>query len=280
MTNIISDIKEELLPVYDSREASAIARAIAEECFGITLAQAYAGLHRPLNQSEKELLKQVLYRLKRHEPLQYVLSRACFMGHLFRVAPGVLIPRPETEDLVEQVIREYDKADAPCLLDMGTGSGCIVVSLKLALPRAQAFGMDISCEALRQARANAEQLGAKVKFFQADMLKPATLPPLCVDAFVSNPPYVRMSEAKDMDLRVKEYEPREALFVPDDEPLVYYEALARCGKQLLKPGGRIFVEINSAFGAETAALFKSYGYSDVVVCRDRFGKERIVTCRK
>ena len=132
MTNIISDIKEELLPVYDSREASAIARAIAEECFGITLAQAYAGLHRPLNQSEKELLKQVLYRLKRHEPLQYVLSRACFMGHLFCVAPGVLIPRPETEDLVEQVIREYDKADTPCLLDMGTGSGCIVVSLKLA----------------------------------------------------------------------------------------------------------------------------------------------------
>ena len=280
MTNIINDIKDELLPVYDPREASAIARVIAEECFGITLTQAYAGLYRPLNQSDKELLRQVLYRLKQHEPVQYVLSRACFMGHVFQVTPGVLIPRPETEDLVEQVIREYENAEVPCLLDMGTGSGCIAVSLKLALPRARVWGADISSVALRQARANAKMLGAEVEYVQADMLNPATLSHLSVDALVSNPPYIRMSEAKDMELRVKEYEPREALFVPDDEPLVYYEALARCGKQLLKHNGRIFVEINSAFGAETAALFKSYGYSDVVVCLDRFGKERFVTCRK
>lgn len=280
MTNIISDIKEELLSVYDSREAMAIARVIAEECFGITLAQAYAGLHRPLNQSDKELLHRVLYRLKQHEPVQYVLSRACFMEYVFQVSPGVLIPRPETEDLVEQVIREHENTQAPCLLDMGTGSGCIAVSLKLALPLARVWGIDISSVALRQARANAKMLGAEVKYVQADMLNPATLPHLSADALVSNPPYVRMSEAKDMDLRVKEYEPREALFVPDDAPLLYYEALARCGKQLLKHNGRIFVEINSALGAETAALFKSYGYSDVVVYRDRFGKERIVTCRK
>ena len=280
MTNIINDIKEELLSVYDSREASAIARVIAEECFGISFTQAYAGLYRPLNQSEKELLQQVLSRLKQHEPVQYILSRTRFMGHIFNVAPGVLIPRPETEDLVEQVIREYDKADAPCLLDMGTGSGCIAVSLKLALPRAHVFGADISSDALRQARANAEKLNAKVEYFRADMLNPATMPHLRADALVSNPPYVRMSEANDMELRVKDYEPHEALFVPDDAPLVFYEALARCGRQVLKPEGRIFVEINSAFGAETAALFKSYGYTDVVVGRDRFGRERIVTCRK
>ncbi len=280
MDNVIHYIKGEISSVYEPCEAAAIARIIAEECFGITLVQAYAGLSKDLSTSEKEQLRQILSRLKRHEPLQYILGSMRFMGHTFHVAPGVLIPRPETEELVRRVLHTYNDVEAPCLMDVGTGSGCIAISLKLALPKAHVIGVDISDEALVQARSNAKKLCADVGFFMADVLKPYSLSQTKVDALVSNPPYIRHSEMQGMDAQVKDYEPHEALFVPDESPLIFYDALAEWGKGLLNDGGRIFVEINSALGTETAALFKSHGYSDVVVETDQFGKERMVSCRK
>ena len=277
MENLIHYIKGELLSVYDGAEAAAVAREVAETCFGVSLIQAYSGTARQLSPDEKLRLRDILVRLRNQEPLQYVLGEARFMGHVFRVAPGVLIPRPETEELVSCVLRE-DSGRAPVVVDAGTGSGCIAVSVKLALPEAQVVGVDVSEEALRQARANADRLGADVRFFCADLLRPDSLPRLRADVLVSNPPYVRLSERDGMERRVKDFEPSEALFVPDGDALKFYAALAEWGRVALNPGGRILVEINSALGKETVSLFRSRGYRDTTLLKDRFGKDRIVIC--
>ena len=193
MENILQTIKKSLADIYESEEAAAIAREISETCFHITPVQAYAGMGHPLSQQERERLDQILLRLHRYEPLQYIIGSAYFMGHRFRVAPGVLIPRPETEDLVEQAIQCFKNYEAPTLIDAGTGSGCIAIALKLALPHARLTAIDCSETALQQAESNARELGAEVEFVKADLLRPETLPRLQADAIISNPPYVRES---------------------------------------------------------------------------------------
>lgn len=278
--NIIAYIRQSLSGVYPEREASAVARCVAEERYGITMVAAYSGMARKLTDEEQAELDSVIARLKKGEPVQYVLGCASFMGREFHVERGVLIPRPETEMLVERVLTDVGNADCQLrMVDAGTGSGAIAISLKCALPRAEVSAFDVSATALRVAADNAKRLEADVNFFTADMLSP-DLPLETYDVIVSNPPYVRQSEREEMTVQVKDYEPELALFVPDEDPLVFYRALAKWGKSVLKSGGALYVEINSALGKETSEMFRAEGYEEVRLYKDQFEKDRIVVCRR
>ncbi len=277
--NIIVSVSRSLLGVYPEREAAAVARMVAEECFGISLTAAYSGTARRLDAAEKELLENIVQRLRKGEPVQYVLERADFMGYSFHVEPGVLIPRPETEKLVSCVLEDIKDGSNLEIIDAGTGSGVIAVSLKRALPEAHVFAFDISRKALRVARRNASEQSLDVIFFETDMLS-ATLPEGPFDAIVSNPPYVRKCEQSTMTMQVKAYEPGVALFVTDDYPLVFYQALGGWARKSLKPGGALYVEINAALSSDTSELFKGAGFDEVTVHKDQFDKDRVIVCRK
>lgn len=279
-SNIIVYIREQLKTNYEVREATAIAREVAQHYFGISMVQAYAGTARTLDDKEKNLLKQILQRLRHNEPVQYVTGQAQFLGRSFQVAPGVLIPRPETEELVNLVIQNHASVPAPTIVDAGTGSGCIAISLQLAFPKASVWGIDISAEAIRQAQHNAAKFLAPVHWLKADILEPKTLPTFPIDILISNPPYVRESERQEMDAHVKDFEPEEALFVPDDDPLKFYRSLAFWAMRSLKDHGTIYAEINASLAHDTSNLFNKEGFHSVELLRDQFGKERMIICKK
>ena len=217
-------------------------------------------------------------RLLAHEPVQYVLGAAHFAGMTLEVTPATLIPRPETEELVQLIEREQAGRSGRRVLDVGTGSGCLALALARALPKAEVLAVDISAEALAVARRNAAAWAPAVAFQQVDILQefPAGLAPCSLDVLVSNPPYVRESERADMRENVLAWEPATALFVPDNDPLIFYRRLAEIGAQLLAADGVVYLEINEALGPETAALFIAQGFADVRVVADRFGKPRMV----
>ena len=278
--NVIFRIREAIRAAYDDgSEALAVAREVAA-AFGISYVQAFAGTARPLTDEEETRLSLMVARLREGWPVQYVTGRAWFMDHEYSVCPGVLIPRPETEDVACAAAEALKGTVAPRVVDVGTGSGCIAISLKLALDDAQVTGVDISPEALAVARHNAKRLGADVPVVWGDVTKPETMPAGPFDLVVSNPPYVRRSERGAMAVRVKDHEPEVALFVPDGDALVFYRALAAYGQRVLPPGGRLVVEINSVLGRETAAVFKASGYREVTVLKDRYDKDRVIRCLK
>ncbi len=279
--NLIFRIREAIRDTYgDAGEALAVAREVAEVSFGISYVQAFAGTARPLSGEEETRLSLMVERLCQGWPVQYVTGRAEFMGRWFAVSPAVLVPRPETENVVRAAVESVAGVTAPRIVDVGTGSGCIAVSVKLALPEAQVTGVDISGEALAVARNNAVSLGADVTMAWGDVSCPDTLPTGPLDLVVSNPPYVRQSESTAMTVQVREYEPPLALFVPNDDALKFYRALADYGRKTLVQGGALVMEINSALGAETAALFECRGYGEVEMLKDMYGKDRIVRCRR
>ena len=214
-----------------------------------------------------------LEQLLRHRPLQYVIGEAEFCGLVFRVDENVLIPRPETEELVQWIAKEWqDKS--PCILDVGTGSGAIAVSLAKRLPAAGVTALDVSPEALAVASGNARLHGVDAVFLQMDIL--SEMPPGRYDVIVSNPPYVRDSERALMRRNVLDYEPGTALFVPDADPLLFYRRIAELGMDLLTDGGVLYVEVNEAFGHETAELLMQLGYTGIEIRPDVFGKDRMV----
>ena len=217
-------------------------------------------------------------RLLAHEPVQYVLGAAHFAGMTLEVTPATLIPRPETEELVQLIEREQAGRSGRRVLDVGTGSGCLALALARALPKAEVLAVDISAEALAVARRNAAAWAPAVAFQQVDILQefPTGLAPGSLDVLVSNPPYVRESERADMRENVLAWEPATALFVPDNDPLIFYRRLAEIGAQLLAADGVVYLEINEALGPETAALFIAQGFADVRVVADMFGKPRMV----
>ena len=217
-------------------------------------------------------------RLLAHEPVQYVLGRAHFAGMELEVTPATLIPRPETEELVRLIEREQAGRPGRRVLDVGTGSGCLALALARALPGAEVLAVDISAEALAVARRNAQAWAPAVAFQQVDILQalPAGLVPGTLDVLVSNPPYVRESERTEMRQNVLAWEPATALFVPDNDPLLFYRRLAEIGPQLLAGDGVAYLEINEVLGAETAALFAAQGFAEVQVVGDMFGKPRMV----
>ncbi len=229
---------------------------------------------------ESQRLHEIAARLNANEPLQYILNEAYFFGRKFYVDPAVLIPRPETEELVNAVIeRCRGSKRKPRILDIGTGSGCIPVTLALEIPGASVFALDKSKAALKVASRNAKTLGAKVNFFEHDILTTElSLGPF--DVIVSNPPYIPLEEMSRMQPNVTDFEPHIALFVENNDPMVFYAAIAKTGLEFLTPEGFIAVEINERFGQETAATFKNFGYESAEILKDISGKDRIVVATK
>lgn len=226
------------------------------------------------------LFEDALARLIKGEPIQYVLGEAWFGNLQFEVAKGVLIPRPETEELVEWVVSDMEDVN-PRVLDIGTGSGCIAVSVAHALPKAKVEAWDISPEAIEIAIRNADRLHTKVMFSQVDVLR---IKPDMVDGkydiIISNPPYVRKSEKQHMHVNVLEYEPHTALFVDDDDALVFYRTIAKLAFNILNPEGKLFFEINEALGSAMRSLLEQKGFTNIEVRADIFGKERMVMATK
>jgi release factor glutamine methyltransferase len=226
---------------------------------------------------EKESwFREIIDRLKAGEPIQYILGDCYFHGNRFFVSPDVLIPRPETEELVDWILKE----DAfHSLLDIGTGSGCIAISLKKERSSAEIYAMDISEKALSIAQKNALLNDAPIHFIHDSILSPRTSNQT-YDIIVSNPPYILQKEKAAMHKNVLEHEPHLALFVDDEEPLLFYKKIAEYGIHHLTEQGLLFFEINALLGKETKEMLEEYGYHDVVIKTDINGKERMIRCRK
>ena len=279
MKQLIDKLQTALSGIYEGHELTAIIRTICCDMLGIGTATYYLKEAVTLTSKQESLLRSITDRLQQGEPLQYIEGKTPFCGMEFAVNSSVLIPRPETAELVDWIVCEH-ATQQPRILDLGTGSGCIAIALSKQLPQATIEACDISAEALTVAKENARTNEAPVSFFTHDMLDLGTPLPHSYDILVSNPPYIRQSEAADMSIQVTEWEPHTALFVPDDDALRFYRAIAELGQtEALRPGGHIYVEINQALGKETVALFEAYGYQDVELRKDIYGNERMIGVR-
>lgn len=270
-----------IVPPYDESEAKAIIRMVLEVVFNFRLADLYSGKVNELSPDEEEVLREIVARLKKCEPVQYVLGQADFCGRTFEVRPGVLIPRPETAELCEWITTRHTHSGRLRILDIGTGSGCIALTLALNLPCAQVEGWDISAEVLCIAEENNERLKANVRFLQKDILAPDSAGTTTknkeeIDIIVSNPPYICMKERGEMDRNVLDYEPETALFVPDNDPLRFYRAIAEYGKATLKPGGELYFEINPLYADKLEDMLEKMEYGDIEIKQDQFGKQRMM----
>lgn len=263
-----------LLPYYDEREAQAVVRMMLEERFGLTLTDIVCGGVARLDASQQAELQGMMAKLEQGEPIQYVMGYAPFYGRHFHVEPGVLIPRPETQQLVEWAVEEMGKNAARSVLDIGTGSGCIAISIALEASLAEVSAWDISTDALRIARGNAASLHAVVDFRQQDALHAPMEDREKWDLIISNPPYVMEKERREMADNVLRHEPSLALFVPNDDPLRFYRAIARYGKHALRPGGTLLFEINPLLAEDMLRLLEDESYQHVQLIADAFGKSR------
>ncbi|MDD3566985.1 MAG: peptide chain release factor N(5)-glutamine methyltransferase [Bacteroidales bacterium] len=273
-------ICNELESLYPLSEAKAIARIAIESVSNKSIHDAIANPQLTLSNDESTLLEYYISQLKLQKPIQYILGNTEFFGLNLRVTPSVLIPRPETEELVDWILKTHNST-SPSILDIGTGSGCIAIALAKNIPGAKVFALDISPEALVLASENAEKNDASVTFINKNILHlPTELDGSPFDIIVSNPPYVRESEKKLMEPNVLEYEPELALYVSDANPLEFYKAIASVAQKHLKPKGWVYCEINEAFGIETASIFAEMGFSDLTIRKDINGKERMLRCRK
>ncbi len=280
------DTLHALASLYPQGEAAALARMVFEERFGMSQTDLLLGKDSNLSANDRTELHNIVVRLLKNEPIQYVLGQTVFCGLTIGVGPGVLIPRPETAELVEWVAAQYagllpessgsalrcSSLPPPRVLDIGTGSGCIALALASRGFRVEAW--DVSEEALTIARGNAERLGLDVLFERKDILQIGAVESR-YDLIVSNPPYVCQREALDMERNVLDHEPSLALFVPDDDPLLFYRTIARFARTALVPGGQLFFEINRAYGPETAEILRQQGFCDVEVRQDQFGNDRM-----
>lgn len=272
----IEQLKSGLAGVAEPAEVQAMIRVVCEDVFNYDPVDMALRQDSELPDFAPQRVEDIIARLRRHEPLQYIVGSARFHGHRFKVTPAVLIPRPETEQLVDLIIDENPGSDLR-VLDMGTGSGCIAISLARALKFATVDALDVSRDALAVARENAAALKVKVRLFESDMLAPQ--PSATYDIIVSNPPYICWSERETMDSNVKDYEPSAALFVPDNDPLLFYKAIAAYAAQSLEPGGRLYLEINQRFANEMRRLLDENGFNDVRIIDDSYGKPRFAAAR-
>jgi len=285
-------VVEALKEIYDENEAHNVVGLILEDCTGFSLTKLRLNKEYNLSVEQKEKLKQQVQRLQDHEPVQYILKKAWFYGMELYVDHNVLIPRPETEELVDWIVKDIKAAGLPVfhraisqadrttqlkVVDVCTGSGCIALALKKAMPVAEVWGCDVSEEALNVARRNGAALDIRVDFQGTNFLDEAQqkfLP--TVDVIVSNPPYVPLHDKHSMRPNVLNYEPHTALFVPNDDALVFYKAIALFAKKRLYRKGIIYLEIHEELSEEVASLFKSEGYNSVEIRRDMQGKNRMV----
>lgn len=280
-----SEIWHRIATSYDDGEARAIARILIEELFGLSYTDIVCGATDELSADDTLRLDTAVRRIEQGEPLQHVLGYADFCGNRFGVNASVLIPRPETEWLVDEGERLMNDASNAALsapkriLDIGTGSGCIAISLKLRLSEAYVEAWDISEEALRTAESNAKALEAEVAFCKRDALRAEESAALW-NLIVSNPPYICDSERAAMDDNVLLHEPHTALFVPDDDPLRFYHAIARYALRSLSDGGSLLFECNTRYAEATGEMMREMGFEDVTVNDDCFGLPRFVAGRK
>jgi len=285
-------IRQQLILMYDEREATSIASMVMENVTGLTRIDRLTKKDEPLVVQQLHHLTEVVQRLGQHEPIQYVLGECFFHGLKLYVNNHVLIPRPETEELVEWIINdvktsgknvfqrkegEADETTQLKVLDVGTGSGCIALALKKAMPKAEVWGCDVSDEALNVARRNGAQLDIRVDFQGINFLDESqqrSLP--TVDIIVSNPPYVPEKDKATMRPNVLAHEPHTALFVPDDDALIFYKTLALFGHKRLYENGCIYIEISENAAKETVRIFKEAGYNNVEIKKDMKGKDRMI----
>ncbi len=276
----------QLYQVYDDREAANIAGWVIEHVTGQNKLNRILYKDLPVSEDQQQLLFQITSELLQHRPVQYVLNECWFDGMKLYVDETVLIPRPETEELVDWIVNDWRQIAVTVnkprrLLDMGTGSGCLPIALKKQLPAYSISAIDISEEALRVADRNAQQQKVQIQWMQADMLQPGSLSVYdTFDVIVSNPPYIKRSEAAAMAANVLRHEPALALFVPDDDALVFYRAIARFAAEHLQPEGAVYVEINEALGQQVSDLFSEAGFTQVVLRKDLQGKDRMIKALK
>jgi release factor glutamine methyltransferase len=285
-------IKEQLSGIYDDSEAQSIASLALEHISSFDPSERLLKKEELLSPAQLEQLQKALQRLQQHEPIQYVMNKAWFYGMELFVDKAVLIPRPETEELVDWIVKdvkasgkdvfhrkpaEADETNKLKILDVGTGSGCIALALKKTMPKAEVWGCDISEEALNVARRNGSSLDIRVDFQGIDFLDLAQQKQLpAVDIIVSNPPYIPFNNKEQMHPNVVEHEPHTALFVPDNDPLIFYKALAQFSRHRLYENGSIYMEIHEDLGNDVITLFKQEGYGNVELRKDMQGKERMV----
>lgn len=262
-----------LEPLYGNGEARAITDYVLDVCFGLSKADILCGAVEEMTAEKTAELNKIFGHLTEGEPVQYVLGRAEFCGRWFSVRPGVLIPRPETEELCAWITADSKASASPKVLDIGTGSGCIAITLQLDMPESKVTAWDISADALDVARENAQQLGANVNFVKQDALN--AKPEGEWDVIVSNPPYICEKEKKDMAVNVLEHEPHTALFVPDADPLLFYRAITRLAVQTLSKGGRLYFEINPIYADDTCHMMRAEGMTAVELRSDMYGKQRM-----
>ena len=276
--------------ITDEREAQAVVRMILDVGMGMSWADALCGRLDTLSSTERKRLEDIVRKVEEGLPVQYALGRTVFCGRLFEVSPAVLVPRPETEELCQWVEAPPSVHQGSVVLDIGTGSGCIAITLALDLPQAKVEAWDISSEALAVARRNAKRLGADVVFRQVDILalseKPNTVATSSLggvgweacpyDMIVSNPPYICEREQAEMEPHVLNHEPHEALFVPDNDPLLFYRAIALFAKHALKPSGKLYFEVNAQYAEAVRDLLLENDYRQATIREDAFGKPRFV----
>lgn len=275
MQPTIQYIRNELRNVCSPEETEGIVRLIFKHLKNYSLTDLVLKQDENLSSQEKESVAEITRRLKNSEPIQYILGETEFFGLNYKVNPNVLIPRPETEELIHWILESGQNFHH--ILDMGTGSGCIAISLKNRLLDSIVYACDISPEALNTARENARINNLHIEFFNADILKYNEIEiPVKPDLIVSNPPYVRNSERKLMEDNVTRFEPGLALYVDDDQPLVFYESIADFAKSSGSRGGWLYFEINESFGTEMAKLLSSKGFGHVEIRKDMQGKDRMI----
>ena len=273
-----SYLREQLSKSYEPQEANGLARIIFCDILGQSNVDYYLCKDIDLSGNEEEKVKSILQRLEKYEPIQYIEGKKYFSGREFFVRQGVLIPRPETEELVE-LAAQACKPNAK-ILDIGTGSGCIAISLSKKLPEAEVHAWDISEMALEVAKQNNEQLKASVHFEQHDILTYQATGAEAFDLIISNPPYIANSEKADMEANVLNYEPHSALFVSDDNPLCFYIAIADFAKTALRGGGKLYFEINPIYADQLKDVLIEKGFCDVEIHLDIHNRKRFACASK
>lgn len=276
MRETLKKLRDALRPIYGDRETEAIIRIIFHHLKGWNSVDMIMHEDDPLSHFVSGEIDGILFRLLNHEPIQYITGEARFHGMDFHVTPDVLIPRPETDQLVDLIIDNANDAPDLKVLDIGTGSGCIAIALARNLPFSHVSAIDISSKAIDVAKENANNLNAKINFIQADIFK-WSAPDDSFDIIVSNPPYIDESEKSAMEHNVLDFEPHSALFVPDSDPLLFYHRITLIAKDALTDHGRLYFEINPRHASQLKEWIRSQGFDDVEIIKDAFEKDRFIS---
>jgi release factor glutamine methyltransferase len=277
---VVEDYKE-LYKIYSTQETTALTLLVINEVTGLPKTMIKAFPERELTNQQRKKINDILLQLLTGKPIQYILGYAEFYGLKFIINPAVLIPRPETEEFVQWAVSSGQWAvGSGHILDIGTGSGCIAISLAKNLPGAGVSAIDISPEALQTAKQNAKLNEVYVNFIQVDILNTSAIAIPHSEIIISNPPYVTLADKHQMHTNVTDFEPHSALFVPEDDPLIFYKAIADFALTNLTPKGLLFFEINEGYGVEIIELLESKGFKNVELRKDMSGKDRMIKAQR